>query len=264
MALVEEVYKSLGLGRLYGSCWGWTSTLLARSSNRLGRSDTCCEGIPLRHADCVWEWVEGRGHTEPHSGRVQGSRKGKIIKMIRMIIMILIFRSWWRVCTLAGWWTTSWPRVEQPQLCMRYQASTRLSRHTWRYSGGGQVVTTLGNKVKPAMPHKHLKEKILSKLDILSEEQLKKLTSKAWRKVILSNVLAYFVTKLFLSNDKFRNILETFIQHCSMFPPLRWGLCKIIELLNCVVFVGKLFDSNDRVKNIIQLCMQHLVYFHTT
>ena len=129
---------------------------------------------------------------------------------------------------------------------------------------GGQVVTTLGNKVKPAMPHKHLKEKILSKLDILSEEQLKKLTSKAWRKVILSNVLAYFVTKLFLSNDKFRNILETFIQHCSMFPSLRWGLCKIIELLNCVVFVGKLFDSNDRVKNIIQLCMQHLVYFHTT
>ena len=126
------------------------------------------------------------------------------------------------------------------------------------------MVTTLGNKVKPAMPHKHLKEKILSKLDILSEEQLKKLTSKAWRKVILSNVLAYFVTKLFLSNDKFRNILETFIQHCSMFPSLRWGLCKIIELLNCVVFVGKLFDSNDRVKNIITLCMQHLVYFHTT
>ena len=78
----------------------------------------------------------------------------------------------------------------------------------------------------PCPTNTSIKEKILAKLDILSEEQLKKLTSKAWRKVILSNVLANFVTKLSLSNDKVRNISGTFIQHSSMFPPLRGDFAK--------------------------------------
>ena len=77
-------------------------------------------------------------------------------------------------------------------------------------------VNSLGNKVKPAMPHKFLKEKILAKMNVLTASQLAKFFSKAWRKVLLSHILAIFVTKLSLSNDKSRNILKVFIQHCTM------------------------------------------------
>ena len=87
-------------------------------------------------------------------------------------------------------------------------------------------VNTLGNPVKPGMPHKYLKDKVLSKMDVLTPTQLSKLTSRAWRKVLYSHVLAIFVTKLSISNDKVRNILETCIQHCSMFPPLRRDFAK--------------------------------------
>ena len=87
-------------------------------------------------------------------------------------------------------------------------------------------VNSLGNPVKPAMAHKILEEKLLSKMDVLTDSQLVKLTFKAWRKVLYSHVLAIFVTKLFISNDKVRNILETCIQHCSMFPPLRRDFAK--------------------------------------
>ena len=68
-------------------------------------------------------------------------------------------------------------------------------------------------------------------MNVLTASQLAKLSFKAWRKVLLSHILAIFVTKLSLSNDKSRNILKVFIQHCTMWKIHKkiMNQCKICD-----------------------------------
>ena len=45
-------------------------------------------------------------------------------------------------------------------------------------------INSLGNSVKPKLPHTFLKERLLADMGVLTGEQLIKLSSKAWRKVL--------------------------------------------------------------------------------
>ena len=54
-------------------------------------------------------------------------------------------------------------------------------------------INSLGNQVDPRYPHEYLKNMVIKKLGILNNEQLTKLSSKAWRKV-LTYLPTYLVT----------------------------------------------------------------------